>query len=639
MAGRAVCVALLCLSPSFALPQPAEVEASLRVRQVSGQKAFALGELIRLELEFQGRAGSEYAFLGTGDGGFETYSVTPAEDVEDPRAEFQAAGMGIAGNFISSPHPLDGTPMLQCVVLNDWVRFRRPGEYRLFVTSRRLERNRSAALPLTSNTLELRIVAPPAGWLEAEVLRATALLDAGTPDGIREGLAVLRHLGTREAGLALVAHHGAGGESRSYELLNGLIASPGRAEIVKAMEARLDSGSPLSPGFIPDLSLLRSLVDHPVGTVEPQLRFENVRDLQTAYTKRWGRGIARAGASEPAFASVLAGLLGSPGGEAAAELLGSHPDVARAAFLSLPSERQAALLQYQWDAISGWIGPTLETIYAGWRGDGRQSGAGDLALKRIFVADRERGEALIVAEVKTGAHRISTDTLLSFPEDAVKGIDDDILMQRLLAQHSEPAGVTALWLVSRYGSPALVPVVRQMLRCGPPCEIEAAALAYQLKHDPETGVARLQPGFDRSCAVCKTPPWMQLAPRLWDERIEAAAVATLGAPSPDAGQAAAQALQSYGSAKCKEPLLARLVRFKAESPGTEDLSEEEAYSPGGPTNRSPASMFEGALVSALFGNDRLALTDDDVARIRGACVSRGCRDYVEGMSHARADRR
>lgn len=636
--------ALLALMPAPARPQPATVEASLQVRLVSERTTFALGERVPLELEFRGTGGREYGFSTWGFGGTarshtETYVVTPEDGVDDPLAEYEASMSGVIGTGIMSWHPLDGTPFRRQVVLNEWVRFRRPGVFRLLVTSERLQRKGVPAEVLTSNALVLRIVAPPIGWAESERVRALRLMDAGTPDGVQEGLAILRHLGSRDAALALVARHGAGGDERAFDVLTGLVASPWRADIIKTMEARLDSGAALPPAFINDLAFLRGLVDLPVGVDDSMRRFEAVRDLECAYRERWGRGIVRSGGSADAFASALAGLVGNQACPAAAQILASRPDVARAAFASLPSDRQALLLQYSWDAISSWIGPALETVYAHWRGNGLYAGAGDIALKRIFEADRERGEALIAAEVKTGAHRIATDTLLSFPEDAVNGIDDDALMQRLLAQHAEPAGVTALWLVARYGSPALVPVVRQMLRCGPPCEIEAAALAYQLKHDPDQGLARLQPGFDRSCAACPTPPWMHLGPRLWDERVEAAAVANLDAPGLAAGAAAAQALQSYGSAKGKEPLLARLVRFKAESPRTEDPPEDEAFAPGGPTNRSPASMFEGALVGALLGNDRLGLTDDDVARIRAACVSRWCRDYVEGMSRARADRR
>jgi hypothetical protein len=629
-------VALLAtLWPAVAWSQSAEPEASLTARVASDKTSFAIGELITLELEFRGRGGPDDAFSTWAN---EDYTVTPEAGVEDPLAEFHRSGFGVVGSGFSSLHPLDGRPYRDRVHLNDRVRFTKPGEYRVVVTSRRLTRSRKTE-PLTSNPVAIRIVTAPPDWAAAELARATALLDAGTREGIREGLAILRHLGTRDAALVLVARHGTGGAEHHYDVRFGLTASPWRADVLFAMEARLDAGAVLSPGFISDLSFLRSLADHPADATDPLHRIESLHDLECAYTNRWSRGITKRGASVDVLASVLSAEPEPTRCDVWADFLARHPDVARGAFLALPKERQALLLEHQWPLLDrGWIGPALELLYGQWRGEGRFAGAGDQALVRIFQADRDRGEALLAEEVRTGAHRIVAKTLLSFPEDAVRGLDDDTLMKRLMAQHAEPAGVTALWMIARYGSPALAPVVREMVRCAPPCEVEAAAIAYLLKHDPDAGLARLQPDFDRSCGGCVLPPWTELGSRVWDDRIEAAALSNLRSGSVAACATATQALQAYGSAAVKEPLIARLGVLKREWKGQEaELAAMENRHPGRPSNPDSPMVIENALVFALLSNPRLDLTEDDVARILASCVSPSCRGNVEAMARVRRD--
>jgi hypothetical protein len=200
----------------------AAVNAALTVRLEAGKTTYAVGELVPLELEFRGQADPDHYFStasyeGLGRMSPERCRIEPEAGWVDPLADYVSSA-GIVGSIASSWHPLDGTPLVLRAHLNEWVRFTKPGDYRLVVESRRLERySRQPAPTLTSAPVTLRIVAASPEWAAVELKRARDAIDghgAATP---REAVTILRHLGTRGAALALVRFYGAGGPRLAFD--------------------------------------------------------------------------------------------------------------------------------------------------------------------------------------------------------------------------------------------------------------------------------------------------------------------------------------------------------------------------------------------------------------------------------------
>ena len=355
------------------------------------------------------------------------------------------------------------------------------------------------------------------------------------------------------------------------------------------------------------------------------MRLDRLRADECAYMNRWGRVVTRRGASPDALAGLLASRVESAGCETdVADLMARHPVAARVAFLALPAETQSRLLEYRWTALDrDWIQPALEELLEKWTGDSRFPGAGDWALKRIVELDRARGRSLLLGEVRTGAHGLTSDTLTLLLGDPPPDLDST-LIARFQAARSDEARANAMWLLSRYGSPGLVPFVKEQIERGVPCALEAACLVYLLRHEPAVAVRRLEPGFDRRRrGMCVVSPWQEIAPRYWDELVEDAVIASLGARDPGLVLAAGQALQTYGSARAKGPLLDRLAQWEAEWRGR----EKELLGPSGPD--SPG-VIENALVNALLDNPRISLTRVDNDHIRTLCVTHACRVNVDG---------
>jgi hypothetical protein len=267
------------------------VDATLTVTLEAGKSWYAMGELIPLVLEFRSEADADYYFTTAAPRAFgtpwdERFTVTPADGVENPTADFLEASGGIAGSIISSWPPLDGTPFRIRVNLNDWIRFTRPGDYELVVTSPRLQRyTRRPAPELRSNTLSIHIEPATDDWSSVQFQRALAAIETGDPEQRPMATAILRHLQTREAASGLLMLYGEGMPD-DLDTVAGLFSSPYREHVVTEMEAALDASRAVSNAYLSVLARLRSLLEIPAGTTEFLVRLERVRVLQSGRRRK-----------------------------------------------------------------------------------------------------------------------------------------------------------------------------------------------------------------------------------------------------------------------------------------------------------------------------------------------------------------
>jgi hypothetical protein len=612
-------------------PGPPFVEATLTVRLTADRSDYKIGEVIPLELVFSGRGEPDLYFSTENydrSGRMETeqYAVTPEDGADDPLADYFSASAGRIGGGLRGWHRLDGTPFRLRVNLNDWIRFTRPGRYQISIVSRRLHRYSNRPAPeLKSDPLTLEIADAPAAWASEQVAIARGAIDQGVDDLTRDRVTLLRHLGTREAALALVDLHDRLAGRFGFDVVAGLAASPFRRDIVAAMEERVDAGVPLPPSYLRDVTLLRSLLEAPSGTGDPAARFERSRSIESDYRTRWLMALLRrppsTGALRAAFEAVA--VTSDPGFEATvARALRERPELAAEAFLALPPSVQQTLLHSHWTALEGpWRESATLRLYDSWKGDYRFSGAGDLALTRLQEIAPIQGRALLLEEIRTGRHGLAYETLSRIPDNERRDLDDALRMRFERATSGDDRATT-VWLMAKYGSRALVPVVKAEIERGVMCSIEAGALAYLLKHDPQSAVRRLQPEFDRA-GGCVVVPWQEVAARFWDDHLEHAALAHARSTVPRHASEAIQILGRYGSVAAKQPLIERLTDWEKEWRGR--ASELE-----GPPLESGA-IIENALVNALLQNKTFALSAADLARVRTSCVTDSCRKNVDAQ--------
>jgi len=156
---------------------------SLELRTKTGRAEFHVGEVILLDLLFVASTPNAYER----NGGIalpesypmpDTFLVEPHEGWADPlgdyrKALFKAMHSGhfpMAGSILSAKHVLGREPYVLSLILNDYVRFSRPGRYALQVQDSGVTTVTTQLgvmpghLPLTSNRLELVIVPADSEW-------------------------------------------------------------------------------------------------------------------------------------------------------------------------------------------------------------------------------------------------------------------------------------------------------------------------------------------------------------------------------------------------------------------------------------------------------------------------------------------
>lgn len=134
----------------------------------TGRSEFHIGELITLELSYSLRSESSQRYQITNAGydrsgrlGIERFEVEPGVGWDDPlKLYFQQSGF--FGGGLSSSRQLSAKPTLIYRDLNEWVRFNKPGQYRVVVVSFRVTRAgsgiQSPHFEVRSNELLLTIV-------------------------------------------------------------------------------------------------------------------------------------------------------------------------------------------------------------------------------------------------------------------------------------------------------------------------------------------------------------------------------------------------------------------------------------------------------------------------------------------------
>ncbi len=114
------------------------------------------------------------------------------------------------------------------------------------------------------------------------------------------------------------------------------------------MEARIDAGDPVPPGFVRDLALLRSFLDLPGRTDGP--RFEQQKVAECDYTRRSIAGLTRRRPSTAGLSAALVALEDPPDPSCEASLvplLGKDPAASHQAFLALPRRDPGAAPRLQ----------------------------------------------------------------------------------------------------------------------------------------------------------------------------------------------------------------------------------------------------------------------------------------------------
>ena len=575
--------------------QPASVSL-----QISAPKTqFYSGELIPLQLSFTSTQSQAYvadSLINDRIGrmnGIEEFLIDPAALTEDPLQGLTGHG-GSMGGLSGGPMPLSNKPFSFERLLNDWVRFRAPGTYRIAILSHRVKEVSGANVELVSNILTLKIVPAPAKWVQDQISESAQLLNSGTNEQRLQAARTLRHLGTLQSATELAKHLGDGNAIDPWTVKITLLESPYRAQLLPMIEARLTA---------PDQPVTSDYLD----ALGPATRNEYIARL-----------IASLPAKQPEARAISVNTLLNSGTDPtslapiSALLIGDFPKLSPAL--------QINLLENHWTLIrNSAILPILRELDA----DPAQQ---DIATRRIYDLAPEEGRGIILTQLRQPNKSLSVATLTMLPDEHLPELND------LLASRGNDT------LILRYATGDIVERVehayqarnkeldRQKLpHCGGPL------VYYFLKEDPPYGEKELRKEMEDPAPYpgCydMASQFRNLGRYAYSPALEKLAIEFLASPKVPVKRGAAELLGKYGSPAAQQPLWETLEYFHSYWKGREKQLEE-------PEGRE-GIQFERALRIALGQADAWKLQPSELNRLLSLCTSKWCsQDVKDWMSQS-----
>jgi len=645
---------------------PPDLHLQLQVQ--GGSRRFHQGEIIRLDLGFSSTIPQRYrldtaGYDRSGRLHLEEFHLAPAVGVVDPLWEYFTQYLG---RFVGGHHQvplLTETPAVLTLDLNEWARFDRPGTYRLYVTSHRVADLGSSPgvgfsagepVPVSSNVVELTIDDADARWSSQVLADAIRAIDTGSPRQRADGCRKLRFLGSPAAAREMARRYDENDRTCSGELMLGLVGSPERQAVIRAMSARLVAPDQEVDGwFLENFALLAAdpagipvhspevLGRQPgFGRSEEQWRIRHAT-LDASWRRQRARLLAalprKTGRARPVSALTLLDLAtlrpSCEPGEPAAVPPRQAEDLRQLVaqgFSELPAAKQHDLLSVRWPMLRGPdMAAPLRLLYTAppalpWQGG---EDLRTLALRRLFELAPAEATPLLLAEARRPVPRVGREALRLLPEPVASELELEIVDHLEQALVAETDALT--FLVAKCATRAVLPRVRALYERGLSdgrCP-QAPLIAYFLRVEPVLGKAKLLELLDtaplpgsRSCATGLLGEVGQL---FYSAELESAAVAHLDDPDLEVATEAAKLLGQRGSPAAEAPLWDRLERWHAhwETRRTQvDLFENHA-------ERSLAC----ALVEAIARSPAWLVERPQIERLRGLSVGQQMDDRVQSL--------
>jgi hypothetical protein len=311
------------------------------------------------------------------------------------------------------------------------------------------------------------------------------------------------------------------------------------------------------------------------------------------------------------------------------------------AFLELPAEHQARLLEFEWSTIaSPSMAPVLRRLVE--RSPTASRSISDLALRRLFDVAPNEARPLILREIQNPRPGATLKTLGRLPDAELPELDEalarnfDAGLDLEATGDFDGAGIRAE-LVHRYASKKIADRILQsaddqLTRMG--CRPQWAILSYFLRVDDGVGKTLLDRALTSpSRTGCRTSLAPIAALRM-TPTVEARALADLDDTDPDVMIAAIETLGRHGSPAALPPLRAAFERWHA---AWEGRASDLQFSHAADRPHASQAAVEDAFRQAL-GYGRGWLTrSSDLRELRALCVTDNCRAQTTTMIDAADD--
>jgi hypothetical protein len=581
----------------------------------SGQATYRIGETIRLKYELTAVPGQYVAgarFLDNAQRSvLETFVTDRPADAQDPLHDYWEIHKAMDGNLSAPREPnlkLDATPQFDTVELSHYLRFAKPGRYRLYVVTRSVIPRGAPVTdqggpPIASeNFLTFEILPQDLAAASREVEEIVARahqqpLPRFTPvEAFR-----LFEMGTaqaRKTAAGLYTRRNSFGWSDEVALAT-VIAAPRHREAIQLLRFRLhDTSLVADENLITELSLLQFLEKNPqitpalVGTAERAAIAAWRAEFAACVALNWQVVAAsvherRADIRASTLHSldhmttyhVGSGLLPIPTADRErirSQHLAAMPD--------LPYQELANdLLNFGWSKTlpSDQVLAVLIAIYAAPPAQ-NASFVRDVALREIAKLDQQKAQSLFREHVLDLDSPLDWSRLHSMNLPSSPDLDAElirILEDRWTERMSRIAPILGL-----YATDSILPRVKKVYEvygAAWPCSIQSGLLTYFLRVDSRYGIEKLAPAlsayYDSSGSDCHQGSLLvDLAVLRNSPELQPLVVSALSDARPEVAAAAARVMAFGDQAKIPlRPLLARLRALHDEWPDFESRSSSD----------------------------------------------------------------
>jgi hypothetical protein len=639
-------VVLIALAGASARAQsdpPRDTSVVLRVSIAGDQRRFRVGETIPIQLSFSTAVRDRYQVDMAADGAsgrteHEHFSVSPSDGAVDPLANLGGSiGGGPTEFTFLSPEPWS----IQLNV-NEWLRFTRPGEFRLDIVSHRVGVKNpesvtgSSAVTVVANPITLTIVPPPAAWQKATLDGAVAILNqpatARPPveayyRSLTRALNTLRFLGSPDA-IRELANRLRGSPIGNGDAICvlGLISAPEPAVAREALEAALvDPDRSISSRFLYALQTVSADPKDRAASGQ-QGRQRVLEKLVAALSKKRGDAL-----SISLTTAVNEAWNGTPLPSSTTDALVQQL-IAR--FDSLPAEQQSTLLGDRWDKVADRAMLPILRRHAVAFDDrlnpNSPSGqtalrVGASALQHWYELDPAGARPAIINEITRPSPRYGAHVLGLLPDKTLPEVDS-ILAEHFTASEGVPQSAYTASLIARYATDAILPAV--LAKLDPllgrwACGVQDPILAYTLRVRPSLARPRIERALaarGNGFAGCYRQLLSSVSELYYDPILEDLAVDGLDDPDPRVTWSSATLLSRFGSPRAESVLLRHYMSW------SEKWAGREAELNPAPADRGPQNdeIGVGSYLLEALTTGKSWLTDG--SKLQGLLlVTRGVR--------------
>jgi hypothetical protein len=507
--------AALAQPPEPTPTPPIDPKIEFKVSIIGNRHEFHIGEIIPLKLAFSSRAKKDYQlneaqYDRSGRMDYEKFVVTPADGTEDPLAEYFSPDSAHIGGGLRVDSFLSARPWIIKLDLNEWVRFTKAGQYKLRVSSQRVDRVESASpngtSPVTAISKEIafEILPRDLAWEKRALDQAVASFrnpvsfkDNKLGDSpARDAFRTLRFLGTADAARELVNQLGRKtSDGFGDTCYFGIVYSPERAAARAALDESLaEPDRPITDNFLETL----------IGVEQRDAKNEAAAlDNEKKVLEKVARVLPeKRGEAFPLSLYSLSNHFWVRGGKLLSkDIVDRLVEQLLAIFDQLTPEQKDSLLGTRWKEIRRpALVPLLKRYAEQDSSDPNQDSHDNvrtlaaLALRRWFELDPAGARPAIIREISRAKPRFGVRELGILPDQTLPEVD------RLLVEHFhgdedfETASNLAS-LIGRYGSRKILLEVLQKLDANIgkwTYAVQNPLLAYVLRVDPESARPRLE---------------------------------------------------------------------------------------------------------------------------------------------------